>query len=321
MNKNQNGFGVIGGLLVVVVISFVGLAGWYVHSQQNSNDPSEATSSSERILSHTILRTDCAIVLPKLQKHKPIIISGGSGDVCYASPIQAGDEKIEYLILTQSSEFQKKVKKETDATCTLDCGGIIPINRQDFIVRANGKIETANHEWAGTVSIATKYLTGCPLGSLEKYENQGEFIIKDDRVGIHFAAKNINYSAEYDSACSVDIDAVNFTSADEPSLLFSSLAVRYNLADANVCSQQDDVVDQDQCYNEQAGMRGDLSICNKALELEQTRGTASDDCFRAVALRKLDESICQSDHQTSQCVDQVEEHKSYMSGMLVTTGL
>lgn len=47
MEKNQNGFGIFEGLLVLIILSLLGLLGWYVWSQNNSSQQNSSTFQSQ----------------------------------------------------------------------------------------------------------------------------------------------------------------------------------------------------------------------------------------------------------------------------------
>jgi hypothetical protein len=318
MKNNQKGFGILEVFFVILVLGLISCLGWFVYSRNNNNTVtfSGSKTSSKTILNHTIPLTDCSKVKPKLQKQ----LDSFDGDMCYSAPIKAGSETIEYVIIDQSKGFQDKKQKDYDKNCSFDCGGSIPITREDFIIRANGKAEFASPEWTGSAAIALEHLTGCALGDLDKYDKKGEFVVDNGRVGIHFAGKDIDYSEEFGNSCKVTIDLVAYTSTEKPSLTFRNIEVQYSLTDPSTCVHQDKD-GADQCYSDQAGMRSDIAICDKTYF--ERLGTLSEGCVKSVATRKRDTAICQkaSLNSQQQCIDLVNEAKSYFSGEIKTTGL
>jgi hypothetical protein len=325
MKYNQKSFEIIKILFLILVIGLIGGLGWFVyqHKGGSTGTVSGSKASSEIVLNHRLPLADCSKLKPKIQQ----LLQTYDGDICYAAPITASGETFEYVMVDQSESYKEKVNQYDTKNCRMDCGSTISIpGPQGFIIRANGRAEFANSKWTGLVDTALESLTGCPLGDLSRYNNDGVFIVNNGRIGIHFTGKNIAYSQRYGSSCSVTIDVVAYVSIGEPALLFHNIAVKYRLADPNTCASKNVAdssanADAEQCYSDQAGMRGDIAICDKTYF--SGTGTDSSGCIQAVATRNRDLSICQRTDQNDkrQCVYLVNEARSYFSGEIKAAGL
>lgn len=323
MRNNQKGFGIFEALFVILIFSLLAGSGWYIYQRQTGpTKGSSSVQSYKTVLGHRIALVDCSKLKSKIEKQQKL-----DGDICYVSPITVNGETFQYVIVDQSAQYKENIQKEYDKNCTMDCGGGLPLTGAgDFIIRANGEVEIASTDWTGSASTALEYLTGCTTGSLEKYAGKGEFTINHGRVGVHFAASNIDYSEQYGSSCNIAADLIAYTSIEKPALTFKNIAVKYALADPSSCASKNENdsqanSDSEQCYTDQAGMRGDIGICDKTYFAGT--GTDSSDCIHAVATRTRNTAICQKTFKNDieECMNLVNEAKSYFSGSVIATGL
>lgn len=320
MKNNQRGFGMLEVFFVILIAGLIGGAGWFVY--RHNSDSTISKTNFKTVLGHKISQTDCSSLKSKLQK-----LGGVDGDICYSGPISANGETFEYVIVDQSESYQENIRQDYKRDCTLDCGGGIPITGpSDYIIRANGQAENASVAWTGSADMALEALTGCPLPDIDNYADSGKFVVDNDRVGISFSGKNINLGGRYGSSCKASFDLIAYTSLNKPNISFRSVAVQYSLKDPSSCASKDvndsnANSDAEQCYSDQAGMRGNITICDKTYF--SGTGTDSSECIHAVAERNRDPSICKLTYKNdqAQCMDLADTAKSYFSGTIKATGL
>ena len=323
MKSNQKGFGILEVFFILLVVGLVGGIGWKLYQRTSGTTTANNVNSASgqlTVFKQKIPQISCKNILPKLKN-----MSGVEGDICYTASMTASGEKFDYVVIDQSSAYKEKLQQEYDKNCSVDCGGgILPSSRQDYIIRDDGKVEHAYPDWVGSAELGLESLTGCPLGTLAKYKDDGTLQVKNGRIGIHFVGKDIDYSEQYGSSCVVSIDLIGYTSSGQA--VFNKIDVDYKLADPSVCASKDPNDSNansfsEQCYEQQAGMRGDIAICHKTY----FAGTGTDDsgCIHAVAKRMRDASICDLTFENDQkgCRSVVNEAKAYFDGEVTTSGL
>lgn len=322
MKSNQKGFGIIEVFSILLIVLAIGSLGWLI-LKHNSKNSTVTAPSSKTVLGYKLPLTSCDKLKATIQGQLGIF----DGDLCYKTTIKTTGETFQYVIVDQSEAYKEKLQHEDEKNCTLDCGGSIPLTGpSDYIIRSNGRAETTDAYWTGSASIALEALTGCPLPNIDSYQNSGKFVVSNGRIGIYFSGNNIDLGGRLGNSCKASFNLVAYTSPEKPAINFQNLSVQYNLKDPSSCASKDlndsgANSDAEQCYSDEAGMRGDIAICYKTYF--SGTGTDSSECIHAVAQRNRDPSICRMTYKNDQqqCVDLANTARSYFNGTIKTTGL
>ncbi len=276
---NSQGFGIVEQLIIIVVLVLIIAAGWFVIKNHSSTaDKAQGTSKSITVLGEKLSRTNCDMV-------KSLVREDLSGDICYTGKFSVNGEAITYISVGQSESFRANL----DKTCTLDCGGSIPLPSHDNIVRANGSVEYASNDWASQAEPSIDYLTGCGTGKffqLDSFKDQGKLVKNNGKIAVAVSLKDANISDDYGNRCSINAKLISYTA--NAGQLIQQLDVHYQLSDINSCEQQSKPED---CYAAQAVMRNDLQLCDKAVDRQYPQSGA-DYCIESLAKRRLDVNLC-----------------------------
>lgn len=277
---NNQGFGVIEALVVIIIFGLIITAGWFVLKNRTQNiNTTQDTSESITVLGKKIPRASC-------DKAKALIHEELSGDICYISKFSVDGEEITYVSVDQSESYRDNLEK----SCTVDCGGGIPMPGHDNIVRANGAVEYASTDWTNAEPYIDE-LTGCGLGKffqLEPLKSQGRFVKDNDKIAVAVSLKDAKISDDYGNQCDVDVKFLHYTSREGQLIDIQHIGVHYRLQGIESCQQQ---AKPEFCYTAQAAMRNDLQLCNQAVDTQYPQ-EGTDYCIASMAKRRLDTAIC-----------------------------
>jgi hypothetical protein len=214
------------------------------------------------------------------------------GDECYVAKFNVGTEPIQYVVIKQSEAYQQKQASQ----CQLDCGGSIPITRSDYIVRANGKVQFTLSDWTEPAEPDIDELTGCGDGNfsiLTSRSGQARFVQDEGDIGLYVAAQNVGFPDQFGDNCTVSFKFTqDITNNQSPTtgLDITDLKVHYILKPASNCQQQSGSKLYE-CYQDQAVMRNNLSMCGMTVDPSDANdGDIS--CITDIAERRQDPSVC-----------------------------
>lgn len=270
-------------VLIGSVVVLYGLAAvWYRFHPAAHPSGNVATI---QVANQAIPQVSCATA-------KTLIRQAVDGDECYAAAFRVGGETIHYVVTKQSAAYQQKQASE----CTLDCGGNIPMTRSDYVVRANGKVQFALADWTEPGQPDIDELTGCGDGvfnNLKDTEGTQQFVMSHGDIGIQVSAKNLVFKDQFHDTCTISFkltqdmtDDLNATTG----LTITQLKVHYDLQPQSSCQQQSGSSIYE-CYQDQAVMRNDPSLCT--MTIDPTDPNDGDEtCIAALAERLQDPTLC-----------------------------
>jgi hypothetical protein len=271
-------------VLGIIVILLIAGGTWYIShraSTKAGNNTASITIANEKIPP-----ASCATAQSLIGKQSI------DGDECYIAKFNVGSEPIHYVIIKQSAAYQQKQASQ----CQLDCGGSIPTTRSDYIVRADGKVQFTLPDWTQPAEPDIDELTGCGdgnFGILKTQSGQASFVQDNGDIGLYVTAQNVSFSDQFGDNCSVAFkltqDITNDLSATT-GLSIAQLKVHYSLNPVSSCQQQSGSK-MYECYQDQAIMRNDLSMCSMTVDpSDPNDGDTS--CITDIAERRQDPSVC-----------------------------
>jgi hypothetical protein len=279
------GFGAIELLLIIVVIGLMLSTAWYVDHQASKVSSSVSDTSSATVVNKKIPLVNCTVA-------KNLIKQDLDGDECYAAKFKVGTESIRYVVIKQSEAYQQKQASQ----CTLDCGGSIPITRSDYIVRADGRIQFTLPDWAQPAEPDIDELTGCGDGEfsiLKDQSGQASFVQDSGDIGLYVTAQGVKFPDQFGDNCTVAFRLTQDITSDKSAttgLDIAQLKVHYDLRSVSSCQQQSGPKIYE-CYQDQAVMRNDLSMCSMTVD-PSNPNDGDESCITAIAERRQDSSIC-----------------------------
>lgn len=215
------------------------------------------------------------------------------GDECYELQFKVDQESIKYVIIKQSSAYQR----QQSSKCQLDCGGSIPITRSDYIVRADGKVQFALPDWTQPAQTYIDELTGCGGGvfdNLSQQAGQQKFVHTGGDIGINVTAQKLAFRDSYGDECAITFNLTQDITSNKSAtagLAIAQLRVHYDLKPAAICQNQSNIATRQQCYSDQASMRNDVSLCAMTFDPAQS-GDGNESCISSLALRRQDPAFC-----------------------------
>jgi hypothetical protein len=214
------------------------------------------------------------------------------GDECYIAKFNVGPETIHYVAIKQSAAYQQKQASQ----CQLDCGGSIPITHSDYIVRANGQVQFALPDWTQPAEPDIDELTGCGDGSyniLNSQSGQASFVQDDGDIGLYVTAQAVSFPDQFGDNCTVAFKLTQDITGGQSAtagLNIAQLKVHYNPNSVSSCQQQTGSKLYE-CYQDQAVMRNDLSMCSQTVDpTDPNDGDTS--CITDIAERRQDPTVC-----------------------------
>lgn len=285
-------------IAVFLLLAFSAVAGiiWFLSSIKNGSEP--------HFFGNTILRVSCSDVV-KLAKNEDLFKSSKSKYRCFAGNLTVGDEKVKYVNIQLTPEFEKEQQQK----CSLDCGfspAAYPEESEnvgEFIVRANGKIENYTGYGGGGLDSLLSDLTGCGTGSdfgINDKLNGGTLVLDNHKISLLSDFSNLKVKDSFGNVCSVDLKLISYltTTSDQweltSSVKIKSLAVDYTLNDISSCKNESAPSATQSCFTTQAALRNNLSVCENLASPtpNPSLNPGFDDCVIAVAKRKKDPRIC-----------------------------
>ena len=303
---NDQGFGAIEAIIIVIILGLVITTGWLVYKKHSQTiDKAPGLSKSITVFGEMLPRASC-------DKAKALIKEELFGDICYIGKFSVDGEEISYISVAQSESY----RAQSDKNCSIDCGGSIAIPGHDSIVRANGAVEYASTDWTNQAEPYIDYLTGCGTGKfsqLDSLQTQGKFVKINGKIAIAVSFNDANLTDDYGNQCKVGANLVRYTSNQGQLITIKRLEVHYQLQDISSCEQQTKPED---CYATQAAMRNDLQLCDKAFD-KQYPGSGADYCIEGMAKRRLDTTLCDKlNDSRDTCRKDTQELKNIFAGKL-----
>jgi hypothetical protein len=270
-------------LIISMVIVYAVAAVWYKFHPATAHPGGSV--ATVQVANEAIPQVSCT-------EAKALIKQAVDGDECYAAAFKVGGEMIQYVVTEQSAAYQQKQASQ----CQLDCGGSMSITRSDYIVRANGKVQSALANWAEPAEPDIDELTGCGDGvfnNLRDTEGVQQFVLDHGDIGIHVSAKNLVFKDQFSDSCTISFKLTQDMSNDltpTTGLTITQLKVHYDLQPQAACQQQSGSSVYE-CYQDQAVMRNDPSLCT--LTIDPTEAQAGDEtCIADLAERLRDPALC-----------------------------
>jgi hypothetical protein len=279
-------------LIACIVILLIACGVGYIHhrSVSTKNYAAGITVANERIPLSSCTTAHSLIKQPL------------NGDECYIAKFNVGTETIHYVIIEQSAAYQQKQANE----CSLDCGGNIAITSSDYVVRANGKVQSADPTWALNAETFMYYLTGCEdesgvqfgvLNDSSSADTQ-RFVQDGGDIGIYVSDQNVVFPQNFGNSCTISFslthDIVGSLAAIKATddLRISQLKVHYSLQPLSSCQQQSST-NITQCYLDQASMTNKLSLCPMTVASNDLSDD-DEECISNLAARREDPTLCET---------------------------
>lgn len=271
-------------LIIAVIALAVGIAiavGIWFAKNGDKQEPKIVSSADVTITipgGKEIPETDCEQAKEKVG---PDIF----GDKCYEAEFAIGGERITYVVIAQSEEDYK----QREAACEIDCGSDFGgPSRVDFVIRANGDVENVPDGGLLSAEMSVGNATGCEGLLFYDLDDTGEKLIKKDgRIGVGYHIKDTRFTDQFGNGCIIDTEFSTFVT--EPDTVFDSLRVRYDLRSPASCDKAVGLSVQ-ACYENQAVLRNDIDLCDKADFGPGKNGKVG--CISGVAERSRDSSYC-----------------------------
>jgi hypothetical protein len=269
-------------IIAFAAIVLIACAAWYIHHRSvSAKDSAAAITIANEKISPASCTTAHSLIKQPLD-----------GDECYIAKFKVGSETIHYVIVKQSAAYQQKQASQ----CSLDCGGSIPITRSDYIVRASGRVQFALSDWTESAEPDIDWLTGCGDGeydTLNSRSGQAAFVQDNGDIGLYVIAKDVNFSDQYGDKCIVSFNLTQDMTNDltaSTGLNINQLKVHYELQPISSCQQQSGSRVYE-CYQDQAVMRNNLSMCSMTVD-PTVLGYGDSSCIADLAYRRQDPSLC-----------------------------
>ncbi len=300
-------------MVIVGCLVVVGIA-WKIMSGQKSQSVSQSRTSAAskdtiNFYGHAISRVDCKMA-EAWAENTALLETSKDRYICHKGEFKASDEKLSYISITLTPEYEKQWSEQHPVECEIDCGSSVndypPMppeseNVMTIIVRANGVVEDVNTPTGGgSIDTLLGTATGCGRGSNgEKLDTigDGSLVIDKNRVGLSSKFSDVKTTDEFGNVCTLDFEVIAYITTKDSSwqltrdTRFNSLTVHYELQPISSCKNQSTPSQLESCYTSQAVMRNDASICESIVGTNSTN-SGFDHCVYAIAKRTRDPNDC-----------------------------
>jgi hypothetical protein len=305
---NKKRIAVVSIILLVCILVLSGLVWRIYNSRATSGSTAISNSNSMRFFGQEIPQIDCGQV-DKWAKDPKLLKSSKSRYICNKGEFTVDSEKITYVSIYQTPEYEQEWSAKHPNTCTLDCGSSpddFPptspesVNDTYIIVRANGKIEYPSISDGKPNESLLNNVTGCGtesnFGKFEEIKN-GKLVIDNSRLGLLSKYSALKVTDRFGNVCTLDLEIVSYLTTTSTSweainsMRVKSAAVLYDLKTVSSCSSYQAISERQSCYTSQATMRNDARICDNIVALGGLTA-GYDGCAIAVAKRNRDPQDC-----------------------------